>query len=356
MIDQLLQLLQQEQNKGKKKGYLPGLFPSQRFHSFIKYAREDENVFFSAAITYTLQQFSDRFTPEQLTISNQITEKVMANYPLFKNFEGRATYNFFKTKPMDFFPNGKFMKHFKFFKLADDADDTAYVYLTADFKKEEHDQFNQLLQDFANSNHKRNKHSFEKYQKLNCYGVYFGKNMPTELDACVLSNILIWKSKNNIPFNKTDLASIHYLKEMILSNDYLHNPHIVSPCYPTTAQICYHMSRLISVIDIDDLISLKPVLINHIKTILKKPKSFIEQLLLHISLLYLDKKAPVLNYDIESVLKESYFFYTAIPLMIPQLWVRKLMKYKWIHFLGLHTKCNGYVLALLLEHELLIDN
>lgn len=357
MIEELIKHLATQQKEGISKGYLKGIFASQRFHSFIPYIREDENIFFSSAIVYTLQEYSYTLSKPNKLIVNDIIKQVINCYPNFKNFKGKKTYNFFKTNPMDFFPNGKVMQHFKFFKLADDADDTIYIYLTSP-KNKKHKWLKQKLIKHANGTLQWNFHKRTQYKELKAYGVYFGKNMSIEIDACVLTNILLWSYKNNLDMYEQDEDSITYLTKTITSKDYINVPYLISPCYPTTAQICYHYSRLIKATGTQNSLAIiKLILIDDIKTLLRKPQSFIDTLFYHIALLNLEiKPGKKLRYKVNEVLKNTDYFYTSVPLMIPKLWVRKLQKYKLIQALGLRTKCNGYTTALLLEYEILHKN
>ncbi|MGY5355031.1 hypothetical protein [Wenyingzhuangia sp. IMCC45467] len=357
MISELVKNLEKQQKEGESKGYLKGIFTSQRFHSFIPYTREDENIFFSSTITYTLQEYYHLLPENTKSSADKITENIINCYPYFKNFKGKKTYNFFKTNPMDFFPNGKIMKYFNFFKLADDADDTVYIYLT-DSQKKKHEWLKEKLIKHANGTLQWNFHKRTQYKNLRTYGVYFGKNMPIEIDACVLTNILLWSSKNNLKICKQDKDSINYIIKTVTSKDYINYPYLISPCYPTTAQICYHYSRLIKKTGNNNALSiLRIIIVDDIKNILKKPQSFIDELLFHISLLNLDIKPPrKLRYKLQDILKDTDYFYTSIPLMIPKLWIRKLQKHKWIQYFGLRTKCDGYTTAFLLEYEVLYKN
>lgn len=353
MITTLLYKLQQQQLDSHKQGYLNGVFASQRIHSHFPYSREDENVFFSSAIVFTLQEYQHQFSKENSLIADEIIHKVIACYPSFKNFKGGNTYNFFKTNPMDFFPNGKVMQHFKTFKLADDADDTAYVYLT-DPKQKSHQWLHKKLTKHANGTLKWNLFNLEKYKDLKAYSVYFGKKMHIEIDICVLSNILLWAFKNSATNTEQHNDSVAYILKAITSKDYINQPYLVAPCYPTTPQITYHISRLLKTYNNDVLSVLKPLLINDLKNLIPKSTLFIDQLFYHISLMNLGIKPKFkLNYQLDYVLSNTDFFYTSLPLMIPKLWARKYQKHNFFNLLGLRTTCDAYTTCLLLEYELL---
>lgn len=357
MIEELIKHLEVQQIEGPGKGYLRGIFPSQRFHSFIPYSREDENVFFSSAIVFTLQEYDQFLSEDSKVKTKNICKQVINCYPSFKNFKGKKTYNFFKTNPMDYFPNGRIMQYFKFFKLADDADDTVYIYLT-NSKEKKQNWLKQKLIKHANGTLKWAVHKQTIYRNLKAYGVYFGKKMQIEIDACVLTNILLWSFKNNLENCDQDEDSILYIEKTINSKDYINVPYLVAPCYPTTAQICYHYSRLLKNINTKHpLTAYKAILIKDIKELLDKSQSFIDRLFYHISLLNLGVKPnQKLNYELKNILSKTDYFYTSIPLMIPKLWVRKLQKYKFLQSFGLRTKSDGYTTSLLLEYEVLYKN
>lgn len=350
MTTELLVLLQQLQLQSKEKGYLNGIFSSTRFHRYLPYIREDENIYFSAFIAFNLQNnFSFFKTAEEKDIAKNIIHKIIIQYPNFKNNK-RDTYNFFKTKPLDYFPNGRFMKYFNFFKLADDADDTVYIYLTQ--PNQNHEALKTILSQYANRAKKQIKHTFNRYKTLQCYNVYFGEKMPVEIDVCVLSTILFWTEKHQLSINIHDLNSYNYLTQSIITGDYKRHPQIISPCYPTFEQICYHVSRLYSLSKNEEFLNSKQVVIQDIIRELQYPCHNLKRLLLEISLLKLGIKRPAFNFDINSLIQESSFFYTSIPMMIPNLFIRKL-SHKTIHnWLGLRTKCDAYIICLLLEYEL----
>ena len=57
MINELIQNLAAQQKEAKDKNYLDGIFASTRLHPLIPYSREDENIFFSSAIIFNLQEY-----------------------------------------------------------------------------------------------------------------------------------------------------------------------------------------------------------------------------------------------------------------------------------------------------------
>ncbi|HMB89404.1 MAG TPA: hypothetical protein VKP65_01065, partial [Rhodothermales bacterium] len=118
------------QSKGTAT-YAEGLFPAQRTHRYLRYAVEDDTIFFTALIVYALQNVRDDLSEASQALIDTITRKAVANYPRYLNNEGYPMYNFWQTLPEDrFFPNGKLLSRFRKFRLPEDIDTTAYVYLT----------------------------------------------------------------------------------------------------------------------------------------------------------------------------------------------------------------------------------
>ncbi|MGY5351919.1 hypothetical protein ACXGQW_05070 [Wenyingzhuangia sp. IMCC45533] len=355
---QLLQELYNLQVNSSNNGYLDGIFASQRYHPFLGYKREDENVFFSSAITYTLQEHLSHFNKEEKILAKKIIDKTIRCYPHFENFKGGITYNFFKTHPMDYFPNGFVMHRFKQFKLADDADDTAYVYLTD--KQQNQKSLKKKLIKHANGTLTWNTFLPEGYKSLKAYSVYFGKKMHIEIDVCVLSNILLWNFAIDLPLKRQDKDSLLFIEKAVRSKDYITKPYLVSPCYPTTSQVCYHISRLIGkyMNKNPTLTHLKPILI---KDILKYKEhentTKVDELLLNISLLNLNiEPEKTLDIELDEFIKNTSFFYTSIPLMVPNQWMRSLQKYSLLNrMFGLRTQCTAYTISLLIEYLALKD-
>lgn len=354
IISQLIQKLKQLQSKGDAY-YLPGMFPSQRFHTILPYKREDENVFFSAAVALTLQEFEDKLNEEDRNIARSIYTAIIPQYQQFKNARGLDTYNNFKTNPPKYFPNGYFFSKFKQFKLADDIDDTAYIFLTKQHTQEQAVWLKHKLILHANGYKRHTAHIFKKYCQKKLYSVFFGEKMPINIDACAITNILLFIGKYQIPLNEYDTDSLNYLIAIVESDEYINTPYIVSPYYPTNYQIIYHLARLISSGYFPQLNVLEEKLIKDGIGLLQRAKCFNETLLLSIALLRLKTKVPEIKYDLESVINnnKNNFFYVSLFLLFDNYKIRSLDRYKIFQFFHFRTRSKGYISALLLEYECL---
>jgi len=245
LID-LLRSLAQEQSQGDSV-YPKGIFPSQRYHPFLPYEREDDNLFFTASIVHILQQVDKALTENEKAIVDEIVESAKTAYPLFKNKDGLDTYNFWQTVPSRHFPNGKLMHRLEHFRIPDDVDDTALVFLTESVTKERVAQLREKLKLHANLAYKRAFNPLPKYRDLKCYSTFFGKQMYIEFDVCVLSNLmrLILLHFNTDELNEYDRDTLQFISEVIKSGEHRSKPFYAAPNYPTTDLILYHITRLL---------------------------------------------------------------------------------------------------------------
>ncbi len=243
----------------------------------IGYNRPDTTIFFSAIIAFTLQSIRGNCDLETQEKIDFIISKVVQNYPDFENKDGLKTYNFWKTKPSKHFPNGYLFRHFEHFRIPDDVDDTAFVYLTSNPEKEEILWLKEKLKLHANGSKQWIRNTYPEYQKLKAYSTWFGKNMYIEFDVCVLSNLLYFIFKNDLPLNEHDEASLEYIRSVIATDRYLDVPFRCAHQYPRTPLIIYHVSRLIAAFDPDHLKPIREKLIEDTIQLLKETKNPMDQ-------------------------------------------------------------------------------
>ena len=125
------------QDSANRKYFPKGIFESYRSNKFWRYHRPDTNVFFTAITVFTLNNIKEKLSLESQKLVEQITDKAVKSYDLFKNKDGLNTYNFFQTNPSQHFPHGNILHRFNYFKIPDDIDDTAMIYLTKPHTQEE---------------------------------------------------------------------------------------------------------------------------------------------------------------------------------------------------------------------------
>lgn len=350
-VEELLMMLRQLQSKGDSI-YPEGIFPSQRFHPFLPYKREDDNLFFTASVVHILQQVKHQFTDSESKIADEIVESAILNYPLFKNKDGLDTYNFWQTKPSRHFPNGMFMHRFKHFQIPDDVDDTALVFLTENASKERVVQLRDKLKSHANLAYKRASNPLPKYRDLKCYSTFFGKKMYIEFDICVLSNLMrvILNHFSEEELNDYDRDTLQFIIDVIANDEHLSIPFYSAPNYPTTELILYHVARLIPLLPTSYRVRIEARLKSDIEELLVNSTGM-NRILLENSAIKLDSNV-ISEYQDTAVLNdpEFFFFHAGMITAFENSVAQKLASNRFFHLQYASKALNG---ALLIENLVL---
>lgn len=287
-IDKIIMSIADLQAKGDTH-FTDGLFPSYRKNKFLRYVRPDNNIFYSATIVFILNEFYRFLSPNSRALVDQITAKVTKNYSHFQNKDGLETYNFWQTKPSAHFPNGYLFKHFEHFRIPDDIDDTALIYLTKPYSIEQTRWLKDKLKLHANLHKKIIKNTFDHYKNLKVYSTWFGKNMPIEFDVCALCNLMCLLEKSQLPYNEYDIDTYQFLREVLLREEFIKFPFRISHNYASSAIIIYHYARLIGTYEPKLLEGGKEILIEKATQLLQRSENAMEQLILETALLKLSK-------------------------------------------------------------------
>lgn len=269
-LDQLIQKIAHLQDSADRRYFPEGIFESYRSNHFWRYHRPDTNVFFTAITVFTLNNIKEKLSPESQKLINQITEKAIKSYELFKNKDGLNTYNFFQTNPSQHFPHGNILHRFKYFKIPDDIDDTAMIYLTKPHSQEEIKWLKDKLIQHSNGYSQTIKNTFPAYRNLKAYSTWFGKNMYIEFDVCALSNMIYCLLEYGLELDQYGQDSVTYIQQVILSNQYITQPFRVAHQYARTPLIMYHVARLINKFHIPELEIIREKLEDDILYYLKK--------------------------------------------------------------------------------------
>lgn len=298
----LLKELEWLQSKGER--YFPsGLFFSFRSNKHLFYKRPDTNVFFTANIVFILQQIKQHLSEKHNSLIDRITSLAIRNYPDFQNKDGLKTYNFWQTKPSNHFPNGNIFKRFEHFRIPDDIDDTALIYLTLPHSRDDVLWLKEKLTQHANLEKLQIRNTFEHYRNLKVYSTWFGKNMPIEFDVCALCNLMYLIEKHCLLRNEYDTDTYRFLREVIERNEFITDPFSVAHNYATTPLIIYHYARLLGDFIIPELDSCREKLINATRALLEKETSFMNKLILETSLI----KLGIRDWELGVSLKNSAF-------------------------------------------------
>lgn len=351
VVPHFLQKISALQSSGTK--YFPtGLFPAYRRNAYLGYARPDTTLFFSAIIGFALKSLRDKMPPSEQRQVDSILTKIKKNYPDFQNKDGLKTYNFWKTKPSRHFPNGYVFRHFEHFRIPDDVDDTAFVYLTDDPTPQELHWLKDKLAQHANGSKQWIKNTYPRYRKLLAYSTWFGKNMYVEFDACVLSNILYCIFHYNLPLNQHDAHSLLYIRSVIETDRYRFEPFRCAHQYPSTVLIIYHVARLIAAFDPPALWPVKAKLIRDAHDLFEKETRPMNRVLLATSLLRLGQSTPRIAVEkfTEAEFKDFRFFIAGLLTAYESPELYKLAAHKIFH---INWICEAHGWTLLLEYEVL---
>jgi hypothetical protein len=358
-INKLIEKLESLQFSSETGIFKAGMFPSNRFHNLLPYLREDDNIFFPAAIAFILLRNHKQLETDQSEKVNKIIDGIRQNYPSYSSLSSDFIYNFYQTKPYKHYPNGFILSRFQHFALADDADDTVIISMTLNnLSSERINVIRELLVQFSNLKQKEIKGVAPCYKELPFYATWFGSGkMPIELEICILCNILYFTFSNQLELNLQDKASLELIKRAIANNDIVDNSFNISGAYPKTSVILYHITRLCSVINKPNEYFDTERLIVIIKSQLKT-KSLIEKTILSISLMNLKQSCEPIAWELEDVslqkdFKSFPFFIAPILSGNSNKILALIKKYKLFHIL---FRCNAFYYALLLEYEIMTKN
>lgn len=328
-----------------------GLFPSKRVNEVWGYKRLDTNLFFTAITFFTLKNSCSHLPSAQRQAIDALGERARSAYDRFRNKDGLKTYNFYPTRPSQHFPNGYVFRHFKHFQLPDDADDTALVYLTTHPTPENLLWLKNKLAQHANPAHSTAPTTFADCQQLTAYATWFGKHMPIEFDACVLSNVLYAIYYYDLPRNQHDADSLWFLRWIVETDRYRTHPFRCAHNYATTSLIIYHIARFMAAFDPSELRSIGPKLVADAYLELGRATNQMDKLLLAISLLRLGQNPPSIDLSgIERYFDGFYFFRAGLLSAYPQPWL-----YRHAHrpFWHIGWECEAHNWALVLEYRVL---
>lgn len=343
--------LERLQSKGDPV-FPEGIFPAQRVNPIVGYQRQDTTIFFSSIICFTLQSIGKHVSPELKVRIDSICSKVIQNYPDFQNKDGLKTYNFWKTKPSRHFPNGHIFHHFDHFRIPDDVDDTAFIYLTSKPTDEELHWLKNKLTMHANGTRQWIRNTYPEYRSLRAYSTWFGKNMYVEFDVSVLSNLLYCILHYQLPFNKHDEDSLHYIRSVIETGRYIDAPFRCAHQYPRTPLVVYHVARLIATFDPEILRPVREKFTNDIIALAAGIQTPMDSVILSTSLIRLGVKTEriaVENFSADDF-KGFYFFIAGLLTAYENPFLYRLSGQPLFH---MHWICEAHCWALLAEYEAL---
>ncbi|WP_255076691.1 hypothetical protein [Lacihabitans sp. CCS-44] len=313
---------------------------SVRKNDFWGYKRADDNIFVFASTLFILQQNSRYLNKEQKVIFEKIESQILAEFAKYQNKDGRLTYNFYKTKPSRHFPNGRFMRRLDHFRLPDDIDDTALIYLTSNYTKEQTIWLKNHLSEFTDQ--------YRGSKNGEIYSTWFGKNMPKEQDVCALLNLMYLLFKHQIALDQTDNNTLKFISNAV--NEITKNSFQIARHYGHPALIIYHYARFMADFSYQELDNRKAELIDIAKKLLAKEKSALFRMLLETALLKFGEKRNKIDINLDPE-KQFYSFIGAPFAPFENPATRLIAKNQWSQ---IFWKSEIHELALRLEYICLI--
>jgi hypothetical protein len=341
-------------------GFPHGIFPSTRVYAYNKNnSKNDPNVFFTGLIVLTLKKYEKYCTPYQQKLIQQIVKDGLSSVGLFKNKSGRDTYNFWRTDTPQIFPNAGWLNLFdKSQSLPDDFDDTVILLWAAEVERARASAIHDTMQLYANTNGKTVKNSLAPFKYLPAYSTWFGKKMPIDFDMAVLCNVLSFVNAYDLKWTASDSASLQLITTAIQNNWHVNKASFIAPHYAKPAVIMYHIARLISAgnqQNIQTLIAFKSALLNQTDSLLAISTDPLEKVLLSTAHVHFggthtaDANAIPQTPDQAAIEQSKYpFFIANMASMLPNPVKRPLSK---LAFAKFEYRCPAYNLALLWENK-----
>ena len=339
-------------------GFPPGIFPSSRVYAYNKNnSKNDPNVFFTGLIVLTLKKYQKQCTPYQQGMINQIVKDGLSSVELFKNKSGRDTYNFWRTDTPQIFPNAGWLNKFdKSQSLPDDFDDSVILLWAQEVTKERAAVIHDTMQLYANTKVKTVKNTLPTFKNLPAYSTWFGKKMPIDFDMAVLCNVLSFVNAYDLQWTASDSASLQLITTAIDNKWHLNKADFIAPHYAKPAVIMYHIARLLSAgnqQNIETLIALKPTLLKQTDSLLIISKDPLEAILLNTARVHFGgiPNDAYQTLDQAAIEQSKYpFFIANMASMLPSPIKRPLSK---LAFAKFEYRCPAYNLALLWENRYL---
>lgn len=338
MINEVISKIESMQT-GPGSVYGAGLFLCSRENKNWGYARPDNNIFGTASVVFILKEIKTLLTLSQQDKVDEIARKAEEAYPRYKNKDGLETYNFWETRPSNHFPFGHVFRRLDHFRLPDDIDDTALIYLNLNHGMEQNEWLKAKLKMHAGEN--------------GIYSTWFGKNMPHEQDICALSNLMYWIYINRLQQDEMDYATLMWMKEAVLSGDFARQPFKTARHYATVPLIIYHLSRLLFKFEIEALEPVRPHLVQKAEMLFEKEKPGLNKILLSTSLWKLGVREPRHQVDIAAVPDKAPGFYSFIGALLGPYAHPLLKSMAGSEMTRINWKCGAHELALCLENIVL---
>lgn len=288
---------------------------------------------------------------EEQDLTAQICGKAIKAYGLFRNKDGLDTYNFWRTRPSGHFPYGRIMHRFDHFRIPDDIDDTALIYLTEDSPKERVARLREKLKAHANLAYRKARNTFPEYRDMRVYSTFIGKNMYIEFDVCVLSNLMrlvLLHFKDEL--NSYDRDSLHFIGDVVRRGRHLSDPYRSAPQYTTVPIILYHLARLAPLLP-DEYSDVSEIVLRDVTSVYRDLPAGMSKLMLENTMMEMGQMVDP-QWMTPEMCNDPEFFYFVAGLLTAYEgeWVQKLAEHPLTH---LRFRSEAFNRTLLVRNTLL---
>lgn len=302
------------QKDTRETGTLNALLPSY-INDIPRYNehKKDQTIFYNLITAQLLHQYRTSFAArDQQSIDSflALTKNCLHH---FQNNSGRHTWNFWRTDTSFRFPYSWWIPALRGnVTLPDDMDDTVLALALVDRADSVITQAHLLMQQYINRGHLHTTSS--AYQDYPAYSAWFGKKFPVVFDISVLCNVLLFVHNNRLIMSDADNAGLQLIIKTIERNDHIRRPVFVSPYYPQTAIIIYHISKLLQTNSFSALEPFRQSLTVSALDLYQKTNDKLEQIILSNAIMKMGGLVgamPVMHTDqIASIEKSNYAFFT----------------------------------------------
>lgn len=343
------------QHDTRETGTLHALFPSY-INDIARYSehKKDQTIFYNLITAQLLNQYRNCFIEtDQHSIDSFLanTKKCLSH---FRNKSGRPTWNFWRTDTSFRFPYSWWIPALRGnVTLPDDMDDTVLALALLDRADSAIAQAHLLMQEYINRGSLITTNA--AYRDYPAYSAWFGKKFPVVFDISVLCNVLLFVHNNQLRMTDADKASLQLIIKTITRKDHIKRPAFVSPYYPQTAIIIYHISKLLQTNSFPALEPFRQSLIETALNLNEQTNEKLEQIILANAIMKMGgsvQAIPAITIDqIKSIEKSDYSFFTGNIPSYFQHTVKSLSN--GFRLLQYRHYCPAWNDALLLEHLLL---
>ncbi|MDN4165530.1 hypothetical protein QWY31_08460 [Cytophagales bacterium LB-30] len=338
--------------QAQEEGFYPlGTFPSQLVWKKGKQVVEDNNIFFTGLILYTLQSVQADLPDSAQQQVKLMYARAQQSFWRYQNRRGGITYNFYQVHPDTPFPNHPRFSKWDKMRLPDDLDDTSILALVQHPSDSLAAAFQNLMRAESYESPKVLS-TFRPYRESKAFRTWFADKMRQDFDLCVMANTLLFVFQEGLLLGEVEEASIDLIADMVQADLHLHQGALVASHYQHPAIILYHLGRLVAQSSNPQLKALQAKLVSDAYALLGKAANEMERVIL-LSTLYRLGESPAFVLDYARLPSDigDFYWFVANPLSGNRLWLKKLLKNS--SRLRLYYKSEAYYWALVLEAEML---